>query len=129
MILNAYQSLPKTEKGAIKRTARLTRTPYTSVYKIVNHGIEKRKIRKAKGTFKRISEKDAHLIRSTIYEFYQLKLDPRINMIYRKLRGNNLINCSQKTLTRFVKTIGFSFKTIGKRNVLMESETIQKWRR
>jgi hypothetical protein len=50
-------------------------------------------------------------------------------MLCRKLRGNNLINCSQKTLTRFVKTIGFSFKTIGKRNVLMESETIQKWRR
>jgi hypothetical protein len=67
MILIAYQGLPKSEKSAVKETDRLTRTPYTSVNKIVNHGIEKRKIRKDKGTFKRISEKDAYLIRSTIY--------------------------------------------------------------
>lgn len=53
---------------------------------------------------------------------------PTISILHKTLINKSVLNCSQKTLHLFVKSIGFLFKTVGKKQYLMESEVVRKWR-
>lgn len=133
IILNVFTVLKELangdHKGLITQTAELTKTPYATVWSIVNQGIIPRKRRHDSGKFRMLDEVyDADLVRRTIYDLYNQKTVPTVDILYRRLYEENRITCSETTLRRFIKKNGFSYKKINKRMVIMESEKIRKLR-
>lgn len=71
-IFNIYNKVKSEgEKQPLDRTAEITGTPRTTVWRIVNSGPQKRKIRCDKGTFKKFIPTHEDLVRRNIYELYK----------------------------------------------------------
>uniref|UniRef100_A0A6P7GGG4 Uncharacterized protein LOC114337827 n=1 Tax=Diabrotica virgifera virgifera TaxID=50390 RepID=A0A6P7GGG4_DIAVI len=134
IIRNVYQTLkednpnPEDGKFLIKTTSRLTRMPYTTVWKIVTNRIQPRKKRSDFSTHKAVNEKDAEVIRRAIYNFYSKNLVPTLSMIYDQLVKDYSITYLPSTLSRFLNHIGFRYKKINKRSSIMDSPRLIKWR-
>lgn len=131
-ILNVYNSLADDESiasGTIKRTAQITKTPYTTVWRIVNTDIKKRKKRKDAGNLRIFNKTDhPHFIRNIIYSNYSNKLVLTMEMLHNIVKRDLRIDCCKETLRLFVHKIGFRYRRIDKRFVLMESKRISEWR-
>lgn len=66
--------------------------------------MENRKIRTDKGSFKKFTATHADLIRRNIYEMYKNNVIPTIAVLYKKLKNDNIIDCSENTLQKYVQT-------------------------
>jgi transposase len=133
IILNVYNTLKEdnvtSSFGLINEVSRITKTPYTRVWRIVTRGISERKIRRDIGIPKKLNEyQHAHLLRRIIYDLYSENLEPTLKILQQKLSETANICVCIETLRKFLMGIGFDHKTINKRSVLMETRAISEWR-
>lgn len=92
--------------------------------------IRPRKQRRDMGKSRNVDEADKELIRRKIYDMYSKQMVPTIDSLQKVLTADETnISCSRTTLWRILKTMGFKYRTINKRQVLMESQRLQVWRR
>jgi hypothetical protein len=122
-ILIIYNKLKSDgEPYPLERTAQVTETPKSTVRMIIKPTeTETRK-------FKSLTPTHADLIRKKVDELYKKGTVPAISVLYNQLRAEGVISCCQKTLHKFVKSIGVLDQEVGKEQCLMESEVILKWR-
>lgn len=131
IVLNVYNSLVKVDKlsnsAAEAKASQLTLVPQTTIRRIVNTGVLERKKRCDSGTFQKITSREVHIIRQSMYSAYKKKEVPTIDSLRVALISED-IHCSRSTLWRVLKINGFKYKDINKRQVIMESSRICKWR-
>jgi transposase len=119
------------EEFPIKKTSIMTNLPYSTVWKIVKRGIKHRKLRCDSGVARKLNtEQHAHSVRYAIYEMLEKKIAPTLKSLKDKLISEQRIGFefSVETLRKFLQVIGFHYKTIDRRQVVMESPRIKKWR-
>lgn len=118
LIIISLVGLRQTEDStsAFKKTVSLTKTPRTTLQRIIKFGAKKRKTRIDSRKFKKLDERlHSHIIRTTIYKMYEEKEVPTIASLHTRLQNGDFdINCSLSTLSKFVKKIGFRYKKINK---------------
>lgn len=68
------------------------------------------------------------LIRRVIYGFFRQNKSPTIENIFQKLKNDTEFPYSPRHLSRLVKNLGFKFRRLNKRNVIVESPRIIVWR-
>lgn len=109
----------------IQATADLTEIPLSTVRKIVKNKPYERKKRCDKGLSKPVDINLIKLLKKTIYGCYKSNEIPTVEVIRKKLdiTGYN-VGCCNKTLQNWIKKMGFKFKTINKRQAIMESRRI-----
>ena len=133
IIKNVYCTL--LEKGydrsaSFSETSILTKVALTTVKDIVTKPIQPRKKRCDSGKLRSIEEADKDLIRRKIYDMYSKQIVPTIDTLKKVLTADETdISCGRTSLWRIVKAMGFKYRTIDKRQVLMESQRLQVWRR
>lgn len=131
IILNVYLYLKSSEGeiGAMKKTSEMSKTSYTTVRRIVVEGVQERKVRKDAGISRKLLEKHhAGPIRRLIYEAYDKNIVLTIKTLHEQIRSILNIKCCEESLRTFLRKIGFFYKTISKRQVIMESRKISEWR-
>lgn len=130
IILNVYNTLHREENvNPLARTAVLTGVPRSTVHDIVKNRALQRKRRWDSGTSLKIADYDIHLIRRKIYAMYKENEVPTVEALRNRLeRDETGIQCSVSTLKRFLKKNGFHYKTVDKRQVIMDTPRLQRWR-
>lgn len=132
IVKNVFSVLRKRKYNshkALRETSELTNVPKTTVWNIVNKQVAVRKTRKDSGTPKALNYEDEDMIRRKVYIMYEEQLVPTLDMLHRRLIADGCnINCSRTSLWRCLQRIGFKYRTINKRQVIMESPRLQKWR-
>lgn len=130
IILNVYNTLKEEgEDCPLKRTASLTKVPYSTIHKIVNCGVQEKKTRNDAGQYRILSNFQLDIIRRTVYVMYSENILPSVRLLHQRLASDNSgINCCLKTLYNSMKYMGFHFKKIDKRKAIMESYRLRKWR-
>lgn len=132
VISNVYTTL--VERGmlqaeALKETVLLTKHSYSTVWRSVNKPAVERRKRKDSGTHKSLERGDEETIRIKIYKMYEEQIIPTLDSLMDRLKSDETgINCKRTTLWKTLKRIGFQFKKIDKRQVIMESARLQKWK-
>lgn len=118
-----------TANTAASEISDLTKIPLTTVKRITSNPIKSRRKRKDAGSTKCIDENDKDLIRRKIYTMYEEQRIPTLDALKQRLTNDDTqINCSRISLWRILSKMGFRYRTIDKRQVLMESHRLQKWR-
>jgi hypothetical protein len=103
-ILSIYNKLKSDgEPHALKKTAEVTETPKSTVWKVIKYGPKKRKERCDKGMFVKLTPTHTDLIRKKVDELYKNNTVPTISILYNQLTADGIIKCTQRTLQRFVK--------------------------
>jgi hypothetical protein len=103
-ILSIYNKLKSDgEPHALKKTAEVTETPKSTVWKVIKYGPKKRKERCDKGMFAKLTPTHTDLIRKKVDELYKNNTVPTISILYNQLTADGIIKCTQRTLQRFVK--------------------------
>jgi hypothetical protein len=103
-ILSIYNKLKSDgEPHALKKTAEVTETPKSTVWKVIKYGPKKRKERCDKGMFAKLTPTHTDLIRKKVDELYKNNTVPTISILYNQLTADGSIRCTQRTLQRFVK--------------------------
>lgn len=133
IIKNVFTTLIEREKlskmDCVEETATLTKVPKKTVWKIVNKPITERKRRKDSGTCKKLDGSDEDLVRRKIYKMYEEQTVPTLDNLLKRLEIDNTgINCGRTTLWKCLQCIGFKFKKVDKRQVIMESQRLKAWR-
>ncbi|XP_050503456.1 uncharacterized protein LOC126882532 [Diabrotica virgifera virgifera] len=131
MVLDVFDGLSKkmNRYEAVKQTAILTKISCATVYRLIKTGSKSRKTRKDLGSSKKIQPHLLEPISETIYNMYAAKIMPNLNNIMAKLKEKHMVHdCSTKTLGRFLTKNGFKYKTVNKRQTIMESSRLIKWR-
>lgn len=115
---------------SLKETSVLTSIPESTVWKIVNNPIAPKKTRKDNGVPKCIDLFQEDLVRRKLYGMYAEQEVPTLSSLSRRLSQDTDgdINCSTTTLWRTLRRLGFSFKKMDKRQVIMESQRLQRLR-
>lgn len=115
--------------AAATETSDLTKIPLTTVKRIASNPIKSRKKRKDAGFTKCFDESDKDLIRRKIYTMYEEQRVPTLDSLKQRLTNDETqISCSRTSLWRVLSEMGFRYRKIDKRQVLMESHRLQKWR-
>lgn len=130
-IANVYNTFKEADgaSGAIAKTSQYTMTPYSTVWYIINKGISPRMQRNDAGVLRTLKpEEHANVIRRIIYNGMKEKYVHTLESLRQKIVEDLSINCCKETLRKFLKEIGFHFKKLDKRQVLMESREISGWR-
>jgi hypothetical protein len=103
-ILSIYNKLKSDgEPHALKKTAEVTETPKSTVWKVIKYGPKKRKERCDKGMFAKLTPTHTDVIRKKVDELYKNNTVPTISILYNQLTADGIIRCTQRTLQRFVK--------------------------
>lgn len=114
---------------SLKETSTLTGVPQSTVWKIVNNTVKPRKVRKDSGAPKSVDLCNEDLIRRKIYQMYEEQKVPTLLSLSARLSEDDCdISCSTTTLWRTLRRLGFLFKKIDKRQVIMESHRLQQLR-
>ena len=137
MILNCYKYFQKTLKDpsqAVKTTADALKVSRNTVYRVVRRG----KVRwanriKNRERFSKVDSFTKDLIRATIYEFYDHKICPTLDMLFEKIqkktKGKDYeLSYGRTWLSKLVKSLGFCYCRSNNREVLMESPRIMALR-
>uniref|UniRef100_A0A6P7GKK8 Uncharacterized protein LOC114343810 n=1 Tax=Diabrotica virgifera virgifera TaxID=50390 RepID=A0A6P7GKK8_DIAVI len=107
----------------------LTKIPLTTVKRITSNPIETRKKRKDFSSTKCMDEADKDLIRRKVYTMYEEQRIPTLRALKQRLNVDETqISCSLTSLWTILKSMGFRYRIIDKRQVIMESHRLQKWR-
>lgn len=132
IIKNVYQSLLSrnfNSMDALAETSTLTKTPLSSVRDIVLKPVNPRKNRSDFGTFRSIDESDMDLLRRKIYQMYEAQTVPTlISLKERLIKDETNISCSLSSLRKILHKMGFKYRSINKRQTLMESQRLREWR-
>lgn len=132
IIKNVYNSLLQrgfNSNAASSDTSDLTKTPLSTVKKIVKQDIQPRKTRRDAGVSKLVDEGDQDVIRRKVYAMYAEQRVPTLSMLkYRLMEDETNINCSLTSLRKILSEMGFKYRTIAKKQVLMESQRLRHWR-
>ena len=136
MILNCHKYFQKTLKDpsrAVKTTADAVQVSRNTVYRVVR----RRKVRRAnkirnREHFSKVDSFTKDLIRATIYEFYDQKICPTLDMLLEKIQertmGDYEFPYGRTWLSKLVKSLGFCYCRSNNREILMESPSIMAWR-
>lgn len=132
IILNVYNELrkdPENEnKGSmIKKTSILTHVPYSTVCEILRKGPQRRKRRFDAGVSKELDPTITKFLRNIIYEKYKVNELPTVESVQRHLARMGK-QYPRTTLQRWIRKIGFRYRTVNKRMAIMESARIVGWR-
>ncbi|XP_050505181.1 uncharacterized protein LOC126883577 [Diabrotica virgifera virgifera] len=87
--------------------------------------------KKSKGfsSTKCMDEADKDLIRRKVYTMYEEQRIPTLRALKQRLNVDETqISCSLTSLWKILKSMGFRYRIIDKRQVIMESHRLQKWR-
>lgn len=130
IILNVYEGLRKKmcSKDAVNQTVTLTKVSRTTVYKLIKNGPSGKKTRVDCGSSKVIKTHHLGQVRDIIYNMWAERNYPNLRSIQIELKRKEVIDCARTTLWRFLKNNGFKFKTIDKRQSIMESKRLVVWR-
>lgn len=137
MVVRVYQGLLKyfNTSEALKMTGELTQVSSSTVWRIIDtnrkgESLEK-KTRCDKGLLRKLNEEDAKIIGRTIYSMYNRNEIPTVDSLKKEVNADMdypRIACSRETLRKFIIENGFNFKIIDKRQAIMETERLQRWR-
>lgn len=133
IVKNVFQCLVRRGlqvQAARRETSDLTQVPVATIKKItLQRSLIKRKIRKDFKSYHCVDESDKDLIRRTVYSMYEDQLVPTLNSLKLRLQKNDTnICCSRATLQKILKSMGFTYRNINKRQILMESLRLRNWR-
>lgn len=132
IVKNVCESLLKSGHPkviAIKNTSEMTKVPLSTVRDIMLKGHFKRKVRKDTGKMKCVDDCDKDVIRRKIYQMYQENVVPTLDSLKTRLTTDDTtISCSRTSLHRALQEMGFKYKTINKRQIIMESERFRQMR-
>jgi transposase len=132
VVKNVYETLISRgliKQEALKETCLLTKTPISSIRDIIiSEELNKRK-KRSDFQSHRIDNSDQDLIRRKIYCLYESGVVPTLDKLKKKLDEDETnINISRATLHRVVCKMGFKYRKIDKRQVVMESHRLRTWR-
>jgi transposase len=132
IIENVYQSLLSRDFSsgdAVAETCALTKTPLSTVRDIIRKPITSRKKRSDSGSLKCVDESDLDLLRRKIYQMYEGQTIPTLVSLRKRLiKDETNISCSVSSLRNILLKMGFKYKTINKRQAIMESQRLREWR-
>lgn len=130
VVLKVYESIKETNgsAGSITQTARTTKVPYATVHRIIKKGVCLRKKRKDSGTQRTFKPNDEKLIRRFIYSFYAENKVCTVDDLLLEIKTQMNKKCSRRSLHILLKKIGFKYKTLNKRQVIIQSRLITEWR-
>ena len=127
VIYNCYNYFRnESQYGVIKKTAEATKVDRKTVTKIANDGPNYPKMPKNnRVAFDKVDGFTKYLIRRTVYEFYDQKCAPTVQIIFQKVKekteGTDYVFPYELTsLKKLLKMIGFHFCKTNNRTVLME---------
>ena len=118
----------------MKTTADALNVSRNTVYRVVRRGKVRRANRiKNRERFSKVDSFTRDLIRAPIYEFYDQKVCPTLDMLFEKIqertKGEDYEFPYGRTwLSKLVKSLGFCYCRSNNREVLMESPRIMAWR-
>lgn len=125
IILNVYNSLKtdESEQNPLQKTSELTKVPFSTVWKIIYGPTREKKIRSDAGRSRCLDNFEISVIRNKVYEMYKENIMPSVRILHHRLQTDNCeIECSVSSLHRVLRKIGFVYKKIDKRSVLLESK-------
>lgn len=132
IVKNVYVSLLNREfnvNAAAAETSSLTKTPLSTVKDIVTKQIKDKKVRSDAGKSKCFDESDKDLIRRKMYAMYEEQIVPTlVSLKQRLMKDETNISCSRTSLWRVLSQMGFTYRIINKRQILMESQRLRQWR-
>ena len=115
--------------GAVKEAAALTRRPVSTVWFVVNKPIVERRKRKYSFTYKKLDTTDVDIIHRKIYAMYREQMIPTLKTLLQRLKKDDTgIECCRGTLRKCILRNGFKMKKMIKRQVIMESARLKRWR-
>ena len=118
MILNCYKYFQKTLKDpsrAVKTTADALKVSRNTVSGVVRRGKVRRANRiKNRERFSKVDNFTKDLIRATIYEFYDHKICPTLDMLFEKIQEKTNVEdyefpYGRTWLSKLVKALGFCY--------------------
>ncbi|MGH9701240.1 MAG: transposase [Candidatus Acidiferrales bacterium] len=128
IVKNVYETLMKrsyNKQSALEETSELTKTPVSTIKSIVGKPLLGRKKRKDSQT-RHVDDCEKDIIRRKIYSMYEDQLVPTLDRIkLRLVQDDTNIHCSRTTLYRIILEMGFRFRKIDKRQVVMESQRLR----
>lgn len=132
IVKNVYSSLLRrglNKNAALAETSALAKIPLTSIKDITMKPINARKQRNDVGQLRSIDESDKDLLRRKMYAMYEEQSVPTLKSLKIRLaKDETNISCSISSLRRILLQMGFKYRAIDKKQVLMESERLRKWR-
>ena len=133
LILNCHEYFKfKTPSHSIRETCTVLKVSRGTVQRVVIRGKVRKANRKTNEIqkFSKIDSFMKDLIMRAVYEFYDEKIAPTLNMIYEKILQKT--SCEdyefpygRSTLSKILKSLGFRYCRNKNRQVLMESPCIQ----
>ena len=127
VIYNCYNYFRnESQYGALKKTVDATKVDRTTVTKVANDGPKSPKMSKNnRVAFDKVEGFTKDLIRRTVYEFYDQKRAPTVQIIFQKVKekteGTDYTFPYELTsLTKLLKMIGFHFCKTNNCTLLME---------
>lgn len=130
IVLNVFNFLKSDsdETAPVSKTAKMTQVPDTTVRRIIQEGVPDKKQRTDAGKTRIFNDFEKDVIRRKIYSLYNENIFPSLRVLLEKLKKDCDISCSISTLHSVLRNMGFKYKKIDKRQVLMESRRICQWR-
>lgn len=132
IVKNVYDCLisrGSIKQEALKETCLLTKTPLSSIKDIVNTQALTERKKRCDFQCHRLDHSEGDIIRRKIYSLYQSQIVPTLDILKRKLEEDETnINISRATLHRVVCKMGFKYRKIDKKQVVMESHRLRTWR-
>uniref|UniRef100_A0A1Y1MHX5 Uncharacterized protein n=1 Tax=Photinus pyralis TaxID=7054 RepID=A0A1Y1MHX5_PHOPY len=125
--------------AAVKEASKALCCSERSIYAIKkedgNEGVsspKKRKQRKGKQSNDRLHVYDENVqsvIRRKVHNFFITNIPPTMNSILASVNDDNdLPNFKRTTLFNLLKDMGFEFKKVGRKSILIERDDIIRWR-
>lgn len=132
IVKNVYECLISrgfTKQETLKETCLLTKTPVSSIKDIVNSEVLNKRKKRSDFQSHRLDNSEQDMIRRKIYSLYQSQIVPTLDKLKRKLEEDETnISISRATLHRVICKMGFKYRKIDKKQVVMESHRLRTWR-
>ena len=136
VILNChkyFQKALKDQSRAVKTTANALKVSRNTVYCVVRCGTVQQPNRiKNQERLSKVNSFTKDLIRATIYEFYDQKICPTLDMMFEKIQEKTKgegyeFPYGRTWFSKLIKSLGFCYCRSNNREVLMESPHIMAW--
>lgn len=132
IVRNVYETLLKrsvNKQGALMETSELTKTPIPTIKSIVGKPFLRNKKKRKDFQTHRIDDSEKDIIRRKIYSMYEEQIVPTLDKIkLRLMQDETNIHCSRSTLHTIISSMGFTYRKIDKRQVVMESQRLRTLR-
>lgn len=124
-----YVVTNKLGKGSVTETAKIVKLSRPTARKTINKGpVTPKKCGNKEVKYSRIDNFVCDLIRREIYNYYKKGQSPTVSELLLRLQNISKFPYQESTLRGIVKSLGFRFRTLNRRRVIMESARIVSWR-